>query len=813
MRSSSLHARLLRTLILAAVIPLAALAAALHFQAVRLEEQAMQTLEESAAKLASGIESRLVSVLESLEAAAVAVSPMLDLSDGRTAAERTSASQLLYIAAGRHIDTVVVSRDGSLLAYGLSLDESRAQTFAREAAESWVFRQALRSGRSTQSGPAAGEADSSRLHLAVPVASQGPNRRINSVIIARVDLPSVFFQATTGFSPEMTARLSDRSGRTVSVIGDANERDVIEVSSPLSFSDMTLSVAVPKASLLQNVYWLTLVGAALVLAIAGICYRLARLHLRNLTAFFQKLEDYIGRLRRGDLTLDHDDGFTGVQEAESILSKFRDMAASLARSDAEIHRINAELEERVRVRTDQLRRQNQELADINRLLVPIGHSRDETQDEDFRDALESLRIHLGLESLRIVAPNDGQIPDSSLIHRIVIDEHGSLEACGASSIRPDALRTLERFARFLKVVRENLRLLDETKRQHAALSAVFGAMSEGFALIAPDGAHLLFSNDRLDECLRLAGDGVSSESFLGLAETDERISAIREALRVPEQDHIWQMVRDGELLKVLCVRSFPVTIPSAASGTVEARALLLRDVTHEFEVSKLKDDVLALTSHELNNPVAAIRLGLETLATKGDRLNEKTRSMLFGHLMSESTRLQNLLRDWLDISMLNHGSLTYRKNRIDFAELVKDTAGFWAEGRTSGLAIRTPDAPAPVFADPDRIRQVILNLLENAARYNDKTDPVIDVSVTMNNGFCELRVADNGMGMTASDLSRVFEQFYRGPRAVRKSPNGSGLGLSICRSVIEAHDGSLEVERTEVGSGTTMLVRLPCLKD
>jgi heavy metal sensor kinase len=213
-------------------------------------------------------------------------------------------------------------------------------------------------------------------------------------------------------------------------------------------------------------------------------------------------------------------------------------------------------------------------------------------------------------------------------------------------------------------------------------------------------------------------------------------------------------------------------------------------------------------SHELRTPLTILQGELEAVAQKGQSLPTDVRDTI-GSALEETQRLSKIVESLLAISRLEAGEARVQPVRLDFAELTRTTADqmklLAEEKRISLTSIGSESVE--VEADPSRLKQVVVNLLDNAIKYTPEGGEV-SVSVMRQDGHAILEVADTGLGMSPSDLPHVFERFYRTDKARSRQMGGTGLGLSIVRSICLAHGGQVIVNSTE-GRGTLFRVELP----
>ncbi|GAA4610183.1 two-component system sensor histidine kinase BaeS [Actinoplanes octamycinicus] len=215
--------------------------------------------------------------------------------------------------------------------------------------------------------------------------------------------------------------------------------------------------------------------------------------------------------------------------------------------------------------------------------------------------------------------------------------------------------------------------------------------------------------------------------------------------------------------------------------------------------------LVADVAHELRTPLSNLRGYLEGLA---DGVIEPTPE-LFASLHEETLLQRRILDDLQVLALAENGDLAYNRQPLDLTELAESAVtAHRAVAGNAGLRLLI-DAPAPVevIGDPDRLRQVLSNLLSNAIRYTDAGGQ-IEVRVTRDELTAIVSVRDTGVGMTPEEVSRVFDRFWRADPARHRATGGSGLGLTISRRIAEDHGGTITAS-SEPGLGTTFTVRLP----
>ena len=233
---------------------------------------------------------------------------------------------------------------------------------------------------------------------------------------------------------------------------------------------------------------------------------------------------------------------------------------------------------------------------------------------------------------------------------------------------------------------------------------------------------------------------------------------------------------------------------------------ILRDTTELARLAELRRGFLGSISHELRTPIALIRGYVETLlAFEPDR--ETSRAYL--HRIDDATmRLGTMVAQILDASALAADELELHPSTVDVGALLADASGE-LEVRFPGASVdlRIAGALPLIVADGERLRQVLDNLLANAAKYSERDHPIA-VHAGSAGGTLTIRIEDRGIGIPDDERDLVFEQFHRGRNVRERNLPGSGLGLSISRRVVEAHGGSIAFDRDRT-EGSAVVVRLP----
>jgi signal transduction histidine kinase len=241
------------------------------------------------------------------------------------------------------------------------------------------------------------------------------------------------------------------------------------------------------------------------------------------------------------------------------------------------------------------------------------------------------------------------------------------------------------------------------------------------------------------------------------------------------------------------------------NGTVYA----LRDLTEERGIEKLKSEFVATVSHELRTPLAAVYGAAMTLRRRDVELDDERRARLLAVIASESDRLARIIEQVLAASRLDSGTFALSVERCDAGRLALEVVEAARINLPDGIAVglAAGDGLPPVAADPDMLRQVLANLVENAVKYSP-LGGAVHVSLEPQEGRVLFAVRDEGLGIPLREQERIFEKFFRADPQMTYAPSGTGLGLYISRELARRMGGSLLVS-SRPGSGATFVLELP----
>jgi len=237
---------------------------------------------------------------------------------------------------------------------------------------------------------------------------------------------------------------------------------------------------------------------------------------------------------------------------------------------------------------------------------------------------------------------------------------------------------------------------------------------------------------------------------------------------------------------------------------------IFRDITHRKEIERMKNEFIATVSHELRTPLTAIHGSLGAIAGGiGGEVPPRVKT-LTELARKNSARLIRMINDFLDVEKMESGRMEFHIKPVEFMSLIEnaiDTTRSFGDKFGVKYVLKEKIPGAMVNSDGDRIVQVVTNLLSNAAKFS-RPDTDVNISVTRNDAYLKVEVADRGSGIPEEFRPRIFQKFAQASKGDRA---GTGLGLSISKAIIERLGGSIGFE-SQINKGSTFYFELPELK-
>ncbi len=342
--------------------------------------------------------------------------------------------------------------------------------------------------------------------------------------------------------------------------------------------------------------------------------------------------------------------------------------------------------------------------------------------------------------------------------------------------------------------------------EKSKMESMVESMAEGVIMIDARGDAVVFN----PQARRMLGFAFTEE--ISAEALDEKMQSLGlyEALKECENkakplvEEINVVLRDEDMI----LRSDMAPVKNE-KGEIIGTVVILRDITKEKEVDKMKSEFISIVSHELRTPLSIIKEGISLILDEiMGSINEKQEKLLTT-ARKNIDRLTNIISSLLDISKIEAGKVEIKKRLINFNSLVNELVSLFSKrARDKGLELKIalPEKGIEVYVDPEKINQVFTNLMTNALKFTK--NGCVEISVKEREKDIECVISDTGIGISKEDLPKVFGKFQQFERTPGAGEKGTGLGLSITKAIVELHNGKIWVE-SQLGVGTKFGFNLP----
>jgi two-component system sensor histidine kinase ResE len=343
----------------------------------------------------------------------------------------------------------------------------------------------------------------------------------------------------------------------------------------------------------------------------------------------------------------------------------------------------------------------------------------------------------------------------------------------------------------------NMNALSQEKEQ---LSSILSSMADGVITFNRDGT-ILITNPPADRFLQYwyyEKGGFGSES----EEIPSQVMDLFQQAVDTEKEKIGEISLQGRHWVIL-------VSPLYSNRFIRGAVAVLRDMTEERQLDKMRKDFIANVSHELRTPISMLQGYSEAIVDDIAETQEEKKEMA-RVIYDESLRMGRLVNELLDLARMEAGHIQLTVEEIQISPFINRIIYKFqglAKDHQILLSEVIDDEVKAIFFDPDRIEQVLTNLIDNAIRHTPKGGSV-KLNVSQEDKGIMIEVSDSGSGIPDEDLPFVFERFYKADKARTRGRSGTGLGLAIVKNIIEAHRGHISVQ-SKIGQGTTFTFFLP----
>ncbi|MBM7713672.1 two-component system sensor histidine kinase ResE [Bacillus thermophilus] len=349
-----------------------------------------------------------------------------------------------------------------------------------------------------------------------------------------------------------------------------------------------------------------------------------------------------------------------------------------------------------------------------------------------------------------------------------------------------------------KRLKFNMNVLRQEKEQ---LTSILSSMADGVMTFSRDGT-ILITNPPAERFLHLwPYDEMDSEHPM-----PSELAALLEKAIADEAEQTGELSIQGRYYVVIVSPLY-----THDQKNVRGAVAVIRDMTEERRLDKLRIDFVANVSHELRTPIAMLQGYSEAIIDDIAGSEEEKREII-KIIYDESLRIGRLVNELLDLARMEAGHTALHYEKVDVGKFVQRiTSKFQAIARENNIELKSSVEDNVYFSlDSDRIEQVLTNLIDNAIRHTHEGGNIQVSQTTVDNGIM-ITVEDDGTGIPEEDLPFVFERFYKADKARTRGKSGTGLGLAIAKNIIDAHNGMMTVA-SKLDEGTTFTIFLPTAK-
>jgi two-component system phosphate regulon sensor histidine kinase PhoR len=336
-----------------------------------------------------------------------------------------------------------------------------------------------------------------------------------------------------------------------------------------------------------------------------------------------------------------------------------------------------------------------------------------------------------------------------------------------------------------------------SEEQRATMQQIVASLGEGLLALSPRG-RVVLANQRVAEMFGASGD-LLGKPILEAVRNKSLHAAFESSLRGEASAERITIGSKGEERQIE-IRVFPV-----ASSTEVAAVALFIDMTQIERLQRVRKDFLDDISHEVRTPLAGLRSAVETFDQGGLRQEEE--EQLRHVMLRQLTRIERLVKDLSELNRIESGELVLERREVELRELLTEISDDFRERTSQPAMAITINGEARVSVDPARVQQIFSNLFDNAWKHGGGRGEVL-VEIGPEDGEVVVRVSDQGEGIPAHELQRIFNRFYRVDKSRSQNVPGTGLGLAITKHLVLLHGGSIRAFNRPSG-GATFEVRLP----
>ncbi|NOY38760.1 MAG: PAS domain-containing protein [Nitrospirae bacterium] len=368
--------------------------------------------------------------------------------------------------------------------------------------------------------------------------------------------------------------------------------------------------------------------------------------------------------------------------------------------------------------------------------------------------------------------------------------------------RDDEIHFLRIISSIFGVALERSQLYEKRRIDRGLAEAILNTMSEGVCTVDTKGV-IVSANRSAERILGIQANNLVGRNYSEIFNAPAEGDACPIVKSLKGEKASAEFIQQKGKGEVIHVSSLPLM---DSANRICGAVQVFRDVTSEREIDRMKTDIIRSVSHEFRTPLSAI-VGLTEMLIDGDIESERARKYLLT-IYEEGMRLSEMVSELLSISKIESGKETIKLSNIDFSELiesVKSVLDAPVTKKNISLFTEIDTERQEFYGDREKLRQLLLNLLDNAIKYSDP-GCYINLRVRYSDKYVILEVSDTGWGIPENDMANLSKRFYRGTHGERTK--GTGLGLALCKDIVRIHHGRIDI-KSRLTKGTTVIVTLP----
>jgi len=355
------------------------------------------------------------------------------------------------------------------------------------------------------------------------------------------------------------------------------------------------------------------------------------------------------------------------------------------------------------------------------------------------------------------------------------------------------------------------KIIHENEQKNAELEAILKSM--GVGLVAVDASYkIILCNTMFQSMLNIQGD-IVGKMFFEVTHNKHLFNVIEKSIE--EDEYIEEETKLHVKEKEQLIKISASPIKNKGNRNVHSGALILvENISNLRRLENIRRDFVSNVTHELKTPLTSIKGFVEAL--KGGAIEEKQIAERFLDIIEiETERLTSLIDDILSLSEIETMKNDFDRTEQDIGKIVaeiKEVLVNQLDEKQLEMKIDVQTDMEEFECNPYRIKQLLINLIDNSIKYTEKGFVKVEVKQTIDREFLVIKVSDTGIGIEEQHIERLFERFYRVDKGRSRKQGGTGLGLSIVKHIVELYQGTIEV-KSSYGQGTTMKVRLPYVRN